>query len=114
LAVGLSPGENSSNCAIGFTARLGSSGAPIEPVSTLHLVGSGLGADLVLPLPQKVDHGLLVPETGVDVPTCHERVSLLRILDECGMTGRAGRLNRSGSFLTVLKPYSSHAWTTVC
>src|SRR5262249_19076912 len=44
-------------------------------------------ADLPLPLPQKVDHGLLVPETGVDLSTCYQHVSLLQILDECAMTG---------------------------
>src|SRR5260370_16301041 len=41
----------------------------------IHLVGSGLGTDLALPFPQKVDHGLLVPEAGVDLPACHEHFS---------------------------------------
>src|SRR5260370_23536345 len=48
-----------------------------------HLVGSGLGTDLALPLPQKVDHRLLVPEPGVDLPACHEH-----FLPSCWFKGK--------------------------
>jgi hypothetical protein len=36
----------------------------------IHLVAAGLGADFFEPAVHKVDHGLFVPEPGIDLPAC--------------------------------------------
>src|SRR5258707_5535907 len=79
----------------------------------IHLVGSGLGTDLALPFPQKVDHGLFVPEAGVDLPACHEHFSSpvdSRINTKRGAT----QLEQFVSSPAHANLYSSQAWTTVC
>src|ERR1700722_7965755 len=44
----------------------------------IHLVSAGLAANLAQPTLREVDDFLLVPETGVDLPSCYEhRYSLL-------------------------------------